>query len=404
MSKFIAMAFRNLGRNRRRSILSAMALSMGLALLMFMAAFFKGEMRGAMESTLRLDSGHIQVRSVDYDEDKLSVAWEYLLENPELAAAQIEAMEQVNVATPRLLASGIVSVQDDTSGVQIMGIEPASAANEPYQHLVEGEFLTVDDREGILIGLPLAENLGLGAGDQINLLVNTSDGSVDEQIFTVRGIFTTGATTYDKGIVFLPLAKAQAFSGADNHASFIFVLLHDKEQADAVAAALTNPNLQIETWVDMNELLVMMDDFANVYITILNLIVLGVTITVIVNTLIMSVFERTREIGILTAIGMKGRQIMSLFLIEASILAAGGIVVGLLAGWALSAYYGEVGIYFGDLGITGMIFEDRIYAYLTLEDTINLTITALVFTLLAALYPARLASRMEPVEALHGKN
>ena len=404
MSKFIAMAFRNLGRNRRRSILSAMALSMGLALLMFMAAFFKGEMRGSMESTLRLDSGHIQVRNADYDPDKLSVAWEYLLENPEQAAAQIEAMDPVDVATPRLLASGIVSVQDDTSGVQIMGIEPASAANEPYQNLVEGKFLTADDREGILIGLPLAENLGLGAGDQINLLVNTSNGSVDEQMFTVRGVFTTGATTYDKGIVFLPLAKAQAFSGADNHASFIFVLLHDKEQVDAVAAALTNPSLQVETWVDMNEILVMMDDFANVYITILNLIVLGVTITVIVNTLIMSVFERTREIGILTAIGMKGRQIMALFLVEASILAAGGIVVGLLAGWALSAYFGEVGIYFGDLGITGMIFEDRIYAYLTLEDTINLTITALVFTLIAALYPARLASRMEPVEALHGGN
>ena len=164
------------------------------------------------------------------------------------------------------------------------------------------------------------------------------------------------------------------------------------------------PNIQVETWVDMNEILVLMDDFANAYIMILNLIVLGVTITVIVNTLIMSVFERTREIGILAAIGMKGRQIMALFLVEASILAAGGIVVGLLAGWALSAYFGKVGIYFGDLGITGMIFTDRIYAYLTLEDTINLTITALIFTLLASLYPARLASRMEPVEALHGKN
>jgi ABC-type lipoprotein release transport system permease subunit len=404
MSKFIAMAFRNLGRNRRRSILSALALSMGLALLMFMAAFFKGEMRGSMESTLRLDSGHIQVRGADYDPDKLSVAWEYLLENPGQIAAQIEALDQVEVATPRLVAGGIVSAQDDTSGVQIMGIDPASAANKPYQNLVEGEFLTADDREGILIGLPLAENLGLGVGDQINLLVNTSDGIVDEQMFTVRGIFTTGATTYDKGIVFLPLAKAQAFSGAENHASFIFVLLYDKEQAAAVAAALTNPNLQVETWVDMNEILVLMDEFANAYIMILNLIVLGVTITVIVNTLIMSVFERTREIGILAAIGMKGRQIMALFLVEASILAAGGIVVGLLAGWALSAYFGKVGIYFGDLGITGMIFTDRIYAYLTLEDTINLTITALIFTLLASLYPARLASRMEPVEALHGKN
>lgn len=405
MKNIFKMAYRNLGRNRRRSILSALALSMGLALLLFIAAFFKGEMRGSMEATLRLDSGHLQVRAADYDPDKLSVAWEYLVENPEQIAAQIEALDQVQVATPRLVASGIVSVQDESSGVQIMGIDPASEANSIYnQGLIAGNYLTADDREGILIGLPLAENLALNPGDQLNLLVNTSNGSVDEQLFTVRGIFSTGATTYDKAIVFLPLAKAQSFSGAEDHASYIFILLHDREQADAVAAAINSPTYQVKTWAELNELLVLIDDFSNAYIMILNLIILGVTATVIVNTLVMSVFERTREIGILTAIGMKGRQITALFLTEASLLAAGGISVGLLIGWALAAYFGKYGIYFGDLGVSGMIFEDRIYAYLTLQDTINLTITSFIITLLASLYPARLASRMEPVEALHGVN
>jgi ABC-type lipoprotein release transport system permease subunit len=283
-----------------------------------------------------------------------------------------------------------------------MGIDPASDANSIYrQGLIDGEFLTADDREGILIGSPLAENMGLKVDDEFTLLVNTSNGNVDEQKFTVRGIFSTGATTYDKGIVFLPLAKAQAFSGADNHASYIFVMLHDKEQAETVAAQITGPNYQAKTWKEMNELLVLLDDFAGAYIGMINLIVLGVTATVIVNTLLMSVFERTREIGILTAIGMKGRQVMSLFLIEAFFLAVGGVTVGLLGGWVLSAYFGQVGIYFGDLGVTGIVFEDRIYAYLTLADAINLTITTFIITLLASLYPARTASRMEPVEALH---
>ncbi|MDK1080536.1 MAG: ABC transporter permease [Anaerolineae bacterium] len=405
MSKIIIMAFRNLGRNRRRSILSALALSVSLALLIFMSAFNRGQIRSSMETTLNLDSGHIQVRATDYDPDKLSVAWEYLLENPEQAAAQIEALDQVKVATPRLIASGIVSVQDQHSGVKIMGVDPASIANAPFiDGLVEGEFLTADDREGILIGYPLAENLKIGIGDQINLLVNTSAGSVDEQSFTIRGIFSTNSTAYDKAIVLMPIAKAQAFSGADKHASFIFVLLHNRDDAKAVAAALKNPNLQVETWAEMNDILVVMDEFSNAFILILGSIVLGITATVIVNTLIMSVFERTREIGVLTSIGMKGSQIMSLFLVEASFLAAGGIAFGLLVGWALSAYYGMVGIYFGDLGVTGILLGDRIYAYLTLEDTIKLTITALVITLLASIYPALLASRMEPVEALHGKN
>ena len=120
MLKYFKMAYRNLGRNRRRSLLSALALSLGLALLMFIAAFFQGEMRSSMESTLRLDSGHIQIRAADYDPDKLSVAWEYLIQNPEQIAAQVAALGQVEVATPRLIASGIVALGDESAGVQII--------------------------------------------------------------------------------------------------------------------------------------------------------------------------------------------------------------------------------------------------------------------------------------------
>ena len=402
--KYFKMAYRNLGRNRRRSLLSALALSVGLALLMFIAAFFQGEMRSSMESTLRLDSGHIQIRAADYDPDKLSVAWEYLIENPEQVAAQVDALDQVQVATPRLIASGIVAVGDESSGVQIMGIDPASSANDPYRNLVSGQFLTADDRDGILIGYPLADNFGLNVGDQLNLLVNTSNGTVDEQLFTVRGIFTTGTSTYDKGIVLLPLAKLQAFSGAENRASFIFVLLKDRDQTDAVAAALQSPNYQVKTWKQLNEILVFLEDFSNAYILILNLIVIGVVATVIVNTLLMSVFERTREIGILTAIGMKGRQIVALFLTEAGLLAIGGLAVGLLLGWGISTYFSNVGVYFGDLGISGFYLGDRIFPYLTMDATINLTITSFIITILASLYPARMAARMEPVDALHGVN
>lgn len=403
MMNYFKLAYRNLGRHRRRSILSALALGLGTALLMFIAAFFQGEMRSAMESTLRLNTGHIQVRDADYDPDKLSVAWEYLIENPEQIAAQIEALDQVDVATPRLFASGIVSVRDESAGVQIMGIDPASRANEPYRRMVSGNFITADDREGIVIGLPLAESMELKVGDQLNLLVNTSDGTVDEQMFTVRGIFTTGTSAYDKGVVFLPLAKAQAFSGAGNHASMIFVLLKDREQANLVAAAIPSQNFQVETWQKMNELLVLVNDYSNVMLFVIYLIVLAVTAIVIINTLLMSVFERMREIGILSAIGMKGRQIVTLFLAEATLLAAGGVTFGMLVGWAISAYFGKVGVYFGDLGMSNeMLLEDRVYPYLTFDTAVMLVITAFVITLIFSLYPAWLASRMEPVEALHG--
>ncbi|MBV6391702.1 MAG: Lipoprotein-releasing system transmembrane protein LolE [Anaerolineales bacterium] len=401
---YFKMAYRNLGRHRRRSFLSGLALALGTTLLMFIAAFFTGEMRSSMETTLRLNTGHIQVQDADYDPDKLSVAWEYLIENPDQSAAQIGSLDPVLESTPRLTASGIVSVRDESAGVQIMGIVPESEANDPYRDgIVAGEFITADDREGILIGLPLAESLNLKAGDSIHLLINTSDGDVDEQQFIVRGIFTTGTSAWDKGIVFLPLAKAQTFARAENHASMIFVLLKDRELADEVAAAIQGEGIKVKTWTEMNELLVMVEDFSNAYLAVINLIVLGVTATVIVNTLLMSVFERTREIGVLSAIGMKGRQVIALFLAEAFLLAVSGVGVGSLAGWALSAYFAKVGVYFGDMGIgNDMLLEDRIYTSLTLDSAISLIVTAFLITIFASLYPARMASRMEPVEALRG--
>jgi len=403
MIQLIKMAYRDLGRNRRRSFFSSLALGMGLALLLLMAAVVDGEMRGAMESTIRLQSGHLQVEANSYDENKTSLAWEDLIENPDQVVAKISSLSPVTVATPRLFASGIVATGDETVGVRIIGIDPPSAANTPFRDgLVSGEFLTADDREGLLIGQPLAEKLALKAGDQVNLLVNTSNGDVDQQLFTVRGIYSTRTPAFDDGTIFLPLAKAQAITQTENHASTIFVLLNDREQTDAVAAALQSSTYKIVTWTQANELLIQTEQFANSYMYLLYLIILAITATVIINTLVMSVFERTREIGIMAAIGMKGGRIMTMFFAESSMLAVGGILMGLALG-ALLVYYATVyGFYIGNMGITGMMLGETIYAHLTLSDTIVLTVLTFVVTLLAALYPALLAARLEPVDALRG--
>ena len=403
MIQLFKMAFRDLGRNRRRSFFSALALAMGLAMLLLLAAFIKGEMGTAIDLTIRLQSGHLQVRSQAYDEGKTSLKWEDLVENPSQVAAQIAALAPVKAATPRLFASGIVAVRDETAGVRIFGIDPLSEANAPYREgLLSGEFLTPDDRQGVLIGNPLAEKLGLKVGDQINLSVNTSNGDVDEQLFTIRGIYSTQTGAFDSLTVFLPLAKAQTITQTENHTSTIFILLHDSEQTDAVAAALRSSNYQVLTWKEMNELILQTEDLANSYIVIFYLIVLAITATIITNTLIMAVFERTREIGILSAIGMKGRRIMAMFLAESSLLAVGGILMGLILGGLVVAYFTRVGFYIGNMGVTGILISDTIYTQLTLEDTVNLTILAFIVTLVAGLYPAVLAARMEPVEALRG--
>lgn len=405
MNQLLKMAFRDLGRNKRRSILSALAVSIGTTLLIFMAAVVRGEFRGALQNGIRLQTGHLQVRAASYDENKVSLAWEDLIDNPAQVTDQLMALPQVADATPRLIASGILSLGDHSRGVQVIGMDPASEANQVFrQGVIAGDFLASDDREGILIGRPLAERFGLNAGDRVNLLINTSSGNVDEQLFTIRGIYTTNVFPYDENTVFMPLAKAQTFAGAENHASMIFVLLKDQEQAEPVAAALASSIYQIPTWRDLNELSVQFEQFAGAYMIILYLIILGITATVVTNTLVMAVYERTREIGILSAIGMKGRRIMSAFLTEAALLATGGVTGGLILGGSITAYIAKVGMVIpAAQGVTGILLGDKIYPYLTSQDVISLTITAYVITLIASLYPAGLAARMEPVEALHAQ-
>ena len=405
MTQLFKMAFRDLGRNKRRSILSALAVAIGTTLLIFMAAVLRGEFRGALQNGIRLQTGHLQIRAASYDENKVSLAWEDLIDNPAEVIARLEELPQVVDATPRLIASGILSLGDHSRGIQVIGIDPEAEANEIFrQGVIAGDFLSGDDREGMLIGKPLAERFGVSAGDRVNLLINTSNGDVDEQLFTIRGIYTTNVFPYDENTVFMPLAKAQAFASAENHASLIFVLLNDQEHAEPVASALTSSTYQVLTWRDLNELSVQFEQFAGAYMIIFYLIILGITATVVTNTLVMAVYERTREIGILSAIGMKGRRIMSAFLTEAALLATGGVVGGLILGGLITAYVAKVGLVIpAAQGVTGILLGDKIYPYLTSQDVISLTIVAYVITLIASLYPATLAARMEPVEALHAQ-
>ena len=200
----------------------------------------------------------------------------------------------------------------------------------------------------------------------------------------------------------MPLSKTQAITQTEDHASILFILLHDANQSDSVAQALITSKYDVKTWLQMNEMLTLIDDIYNSYIYILYLIVLAITATVIINTLIMSVYERTQEIGILSAIGMKSREIMSLFFAESAFIAVLGIIFGLVIGGILVAYTAKHGFYFGDIGATGMILGDVIYAKFNIRDAVALTGISFLVTLLAGIYPAFMAAHMEPVDALRG--
>ena len=404
MLQLLKMSFRDLGRNRRRSFFSALAISVGLAILILMASVIEGEMGSAIQGAIILQSGHIQVRAASYDENKSSLKWQDLVLNPDQVAGKIAAMPQVEAATPRLFASGFLSAGNDSAGVQIYGIDPQSVANDPFrQAVISGSYLAADDSGGLLIGKPAADKLHLKAGDNVSLSVNTSNGDVVAQTFAVRGIYSTNTYAFDNVIIFLPLAKAQAITQTQNHASTIFVLLKDISSTDSVAGALKGSGLKVLTWKDLNTLILDWETTANSYISILYLIILAITASVIINTLIMSVYERTREIGILAAVGMRGGRIMSLFLTESAFLAVGGVIMGVILGVLGTYLFNIKGSYIGGMGLTGFMVTNTIFAKLTMANLVSLSIVTFIVTILAGLYPAIMASRMQPVEALRAE-
>ena len=404
MRQLFKIAYRDLIRNRRRSLLTLVAIAVGVSLLVFMSGFIQGAITDSIENNIRLQTGHLKIRAESYDEDKVSLAWEDLLDNPEELAAQVRALDGVEAVSPVLWASGIVSTREESVGVRVFGIDPLSDVHARIRAgLAAGEYLQPDDRSGLLLGQRLAESLGVAVGDQISLLVNTADEAPDEATFTIRGLYATGVPVYDDTTIFLPLSKAQAFTHTEGRASMILALLKDRELADGLAAALRAPGYTVLTWREMNQVILQAIQAGMGMLYILYLVVLLVVAVVIANTLLMSVFERIREMGILSALGMKGREILLMFLVEAGILGAVGVVLGVILGSLGVFYMSKVGLHIGDMATMTTVsaaYSDTMYARFAPAETIAVAIAAMVIILLASLYPARFAARLQPADAL----
>ena len=407
------IALRDIGRNKRRSGATLMAMLLGVGLLVMMGGYMEGTYSGVIEDNVRVQSSHLQVRDADYERSEGSLKWEDLLDDADTVAARVRELPQVQDATPILWASGVLGLGEQSVNVAVNGMDFSSDVNAPFREgVVAGQLPEPDDREGVLMGKRLADSLGIGVGDTFSLLAPTSGEQPDEAVFTIRGLYDSGIPGYDLNTILMPLGKAQSLTRTEGRASAILTLLYDKGEADAVAkavaeaiaAAPAGPELTVETWLELNEFMVESTELGRQIIYLLYVIVLAVVAVVIVNTLLMTVFERTREMGILASFGMKAREIRAMFLIEAGILALGGIALGVLLGSLGVEYLSRVGIQVGDVAeiaaSSQMSIGEVIYPAHSVKDVIIVSVTALVITLIGSLYPAWYASRMEPIEAL----
>ena len=403
LGKLWTIAYRDLGRNRRRSVFSLIAVGLGLGLLILMNGYIAGITEESLQNSIRLRTGHIQLRAPSYEEEKLSLQWDDLIADPEMIAANAATLPQVNAAAPVLWATVILNTREDSVGLRLYGIQPDSALYAPFRAgLVAGDYLTADDRSGVLLGQRLADDLGIAVGQDVSLAVVNADGQPDEAVFTVRGLFATGVPGYDESSAIMPLARAQTLTRTEKHASAIVMLLDRQQDAPIVAASLQQAGLTTLTWRELNQVVIDTMQVAVSYYYLMDAIVMLVVAVVIANTLLMAVFERIREMGILAALGMKGRQIMLMLLLEAAVLGIAGIVVGIVLGSAGVGYLATVGIYLGDISTVAgdMAVSSTIHGRFVPGIFAWLSFWTLVVILLASLYPAWFAARCEPAEAL----
>lgn len=403
--RFVSIGYRNLMRNGRRTVLTALAVALGLVVVFSMSSLIDGMMDTMLADSIRMSSGHLQIRNANYDADKGSLLADDLLRDPEAWAAQVEVIPEVKSATPVLWNGGLLSTPQESVGIQIVGIDTEDSFNEPIREgVIEGEYLKNDDRGRILVGKLLADQMGITVGERVSVAASHASGQGQEDIFTVAGLVDTGFPSVDHHRILMPLAQAQSFSGVGDRFSSLILILNDSEDTAVVAAKFIDPEIQYLTWQELNKLILESVETGIFFYYILYGIVFLAVAVLIANTLIMSVYSRAREIGILGSLGMNRRQITLLFLIEGFLLALLGIIFGWVLGLGLVAYMTNVGITYPAETVTmveGFVMGTTIYGGYAWGEFIILSLMLLVIVSLVSLYPAWLAAKMEPVEAIH---
>lgn len=406
---FVRVAWRNLWRRRLRTWLSAGSLAFAIFLVSFFVAMQAGTYGSWIDTATRLTTGHLQVQHPDYQENPKSA--NAVAGGTELAR-RLERLPNIVGVAPRAEAFALVSVGERSFGAMVMGVdgEREAALFDLPGRIVAGEYLPRAD--SAYVGTALAANLGVELGGEIVALGSSEEGGVAVLVLTVDGLFETGQAELDRSILQAPLPAMQAAFQLGDAVHRIAIATTDSSRIEQFAPAIAErlpAGARLLTWSELLpevEQSVELDRIGGAIIYWLLMIV--VTISV-VNAFVITVFERTREFGMLIAIGMKPNAIVGMLATEAVFVWLLGAAIGLALCVATVVPLGVVGIP-ATGGIEGledleemaaaMMMPERLHPRLTPSALIQAPLVMLFGTLIAALIPALRVRRMSPVEAL----
>ena len=413
--RLLQLAWRNLWRNPRRTFITMAAIAFGYVMLLFVACLMAGLRWQMIENGTCLVMSQIQVHAPGYYPNRSIQKTLGGRQGTDVSAllATITADRRVYAVAPRVYGYGLLSAVHRSAGVELMGIVPDQEAKITTlnSQIAKGSYLTAQMPKGADVGDRLASTNGIGVGSEIVLLTQAADGSVSNDVYTVVGIFHTGLDAVDRGLVFISLSSLQDLLHlAPARIHEVGVKLNDIMAATTVAGALevqlrkTLP-VRVMAWPELAPELANYVQFNRGITFVLFVIFFLLAVIGVMNTMLMAVFERTRELGMLMALGMRPVQVIVLILTEAAGLAVASLVVGGGLGipvlWYLQAHGLDLGGATGGvISLAGVVVGHLWYGRQDFpaygEAALGLAATALV----SALYPAWRAAHFRPTEAI----
>ena len=407
MGKLLRMAWRNVWRNWRRTLIALLAIALGLTALIFMDGLIGGSRQAIYGNAVRLQGGNLQVHAPGYREKAKRLPL-LPLADANSVVQTASAQPQVIAASRRINTGGFASSREATVPVLISGIEPEQEAPVGLlaDNIVQGRYLAAGDEDLILIGRTMADRLDTGVGDRITLVGRATHEQMRRRTMTVVGIYDLGLSEVEKRMVYVSLAEAQTLFDLRDQATEVVVALESVGQEETVVAALRAalPGYEVSSWEELNPELKQSMDVDQQFMNIFGLVALLIAGIGVLNLLLMAVFERTREIGLLAAMGLKRREIVALFLLEGTLIGLLGALIGCALGGLLVGLVGQVGIEYAgasEVGELTALLGDRLYPKLQVDLLVERALSVAIIAALASLYPAWQASKREPAEALH---
>ncbi len=411
--KLYKIALRNISRNKRRSLLSGSAIAIAAFAIVFLFAFLAGMVDDMEQNLWTYMTGAFRVRNFEFDKYERLNPMHLAIPDYEILVQDIENDPAVTAVSPRINFPGRIPIGGIGSDekVNVMGLGVDFSREVSYQDyertLIEGRFPEAGSREA-LIGRALAEKLGVDIGGKFTVLSQSGSRGSNAYTFTVVGILSLPMPGLEQTMVQVPLDTVQRFLWLPDQVQEILVKVDEKSASPKAVAVRLSESLtsgvvlNVLEYKEVNGMAAMIDIAVKIY-DIIGVIFFLLASTVIINTTIMVIFERMKEIGTLGAMGMTGKQLVKLFFLEALFISIAGALVGIAGGMILTGYYSKVG--FDAMaeameGMDNMGIGTVIYPVLNFKSTVMVFVYSVIVTGLATWWPSRRAAKITPVEAL----